>query len=64
MCQQNTAVTIDVCVCSDGTLCLDIIQDMWSPCQSVSSILTSVQSLLQVNDADQLTSASPCTTTE
>ena len=34
-------------MCSDGTLCLDIIQDMWSPCQSVSTILTSVQSLLQ-----------------
>ena len=32
---------------SDGSLCLDIIQDMWSPCQSVSSILTSIQSLLQ-----------------
>jgi len=23
------------------------LQDMWSPCQSVSSILTSIQSLLQ-----------------
>eukprot|EP01105_Mastigella_eilhardi_P028826 TRINITY_DN97_c0_g2_i5.p1 TRINITY_DN97_c0_g2~~TRINITY_DN97_c0_g2_i5.p1 ORF type:complete len:182 (-),score=53.76 TRINITY_DN97_c0_g2_i5:98-580(-) len=30
----------------DGTLCLDIIQDKWSPVYSVSSILTSIQSLL------------------
>jgi len=30
----------------DGTLCLDIIQDKWSPIYTVSSILTSVQSLL------------------
>eukprot|EP01100_Stratorugosa_tubuloviscum_P007064 TRINITY_DN297_c1_g1_i2.p1 TRINITY_DN297_c1_g1~~TRINITY_DN297_c1_g1_i2.p1 ORF type:complete len:161 (+),score=58.94 TRINITY_DN297_c1_g1_i2:74-556(+) len=33
-------------VFSDGSLCLDIIQDKWSPVYSVSSILTSVQSLL------------------
>lgn len=33
-------------VYADGTLCLDIIQDAWSPCHSISSILTSVQSLL------------------
>mmetsp|Transcript_17555 Transcript_17555/g.52725 ORF Transcript_17555/g.52725 Transcript_17555/m.52725 type:complete len:160 (+) Transcript_17555:462-941(+) len=30
----------------DGTLCLDTIQEGWSPCQSVSTLLTSVQSLL------------------
>lgn len=30
----------------DGMLCLDIIQDKWSPCHSVASILTSIQSLL------------------
>lgn len=30
----------------DGTLCLDIIQNKWSPVYSVSSILTSIQSLL------------------
>lgn len=30
----------------DGTLCLDIIQDQWSPAHDVSSILTSIQSLL------------------
>lgn len=33
-------------VYADGTLCLDIIQDRWSPCHNVNSILTSVQSLL------------------
>lgn len=33
-------------VFSDGALCLDIIQDHWSPIYSVSSILTSIQSLL------------------
>ena len=30
----------------DGSLCLDIIQDKWSPVYSVSSLLTSIQSLL------------------
>jgi len=33
-------------VYADGTLCLDIIQDQWSPIYSVASILTSIQSLL------------------
>merc|ERR1712216_201953 len=33
-------------VYSDGVLCLDIIQDQWKPIYSVSSILTSIQSLL------------------
>lgn len=33
-------------VYTDGTLCLDIIQDKWSPCLSISSLLMSVQSLL------------------
>ncbi|KAA8492100.1 Ubiquitin-conjugating enzyme E2 2 [Porphyridium purpureum] len=33
-------------VYSDGTLCLDIIQDKWSPIYTVNSILTSIQSLL------------------
>lgn len=33
-------------VYSDGNICLDIIQDQWSPCHSVSTILTSIQSLL------------------
>ncbi|RZC44466.1 hypothetical protein C5167_037422 [Papaver somniferum] len=33
-------------VYQDGTLCMDIIQDAWSPCHNVCTILTSVQSLL------------------
>ncbi|BDA45069.1 Ubiquitin-conjugating enzyme E2 2 [Coccomyxa sp. Obi] len=33
-------------VYSDGTICLDIIQDQWSPCHNVCTILTSIQSLL------------------
>mmetsp|Transcript_13435 Transcript_13435/g.24098 ORF Transcript_13435/g.24098 Transcript_13435/m.24098 type:complete len:158 (-) Transcript_13435:96-569(-) len=33
-------------VYNDGTLCLDIIQDRWSPIYTVTSILTSIQSLL------------------
>lgn len=30
----------------DGTLCMDIIQDQWSPCQDISTVLMSIQSLL------------------
>ncbi len=33
-------------VYTDGTLCLDIIQDRWSPVYTISTILTSIQSLL------------------
>ena len=33
-------------VYSDGTLCLDIIQDQWSPCHNICTILSSIQSLL------------------
>jgi ubiquitin-conjugating enzyme E2 A len=33
-------------VYNDGSLCLDIIQDKWSPIYSVTSILISIQSLL------------------
>ncbi|KAL4858291.1 3-oxoacyl-[acyl-carrier-protein] synthase 3 [Chlorella vulgaris] len=33
-------------VYNDGTLCLDIIQEHWSPCHNICSILTSIQSLL------------------
>ncbi len=31
---------------ADGSLCLDIIQDKWSPIYTVATILTSIQSLL------------------
>ena len=31
---------------ADGNLCLDIIQDKWSPIYTVSSLLSSIQSLL------------------
>mmetsp|Transcript_25622 Transcript_25622/g.39945 ORF Transcript_25622/g.39945 Transcript_25622/m.39945 type:complete len:158 (-) Transcript_25622:175-648(-) len=44
-------------VYSDGTLCLDIIQDKWSPAYSVSTILTSVQSLF--NDPNPNSPANP-----
>eukprot|EP00798_Chlamydomonas_sp_ICE-L_P023757 gene23754-9315_t len=33
-------------VYSDGTLCLDIIQDAWSPIHNICTLLTSIQSLL------------------
>jgi len=33
-------------VFNDGTLCMDIIQDQWSPCHNVCTLLTSIQSLL------------------
>ncbi len=31
---------------TDGSICLDILQNRWSPTYDVSSILTSIQSLL------------------
>eukprot|EP01119_Soliformovum_irregulare_P012050 TRINITY_DN3098_c0_g1_i1.p1 TRINITY_DN3098_c0_g1~~TRINITY_DN3098_c0_g1_i1.p1 ORF type:complete len:157 (+),score=17.29 TRINITY_DN3098_c0_g1_i1:12-482(+) len=33
-------------VYSDGSLCLDIIQDKWSPTYTICSLLSSIQSLL------------------
>jgi ubiquitin-protein ligase len=33
-------------VYQDGSLCLDILQNRWSPTYDVSTILTSIQSLL------------------
>ena len=39
-------------VYSDGTLCLDIIQEAWSPCHNVCTILTSIQSLLTDPNCD------------
>eukprot|EP00276_Gloeochaete_wittrockiana_P014365 CAMPEP_0184353022 /NCGR_PEP_ID=MMETSP1089-20130417/73598_1 /TAXON_ID=38269 ORGANISM="Gloeochaete wittrockiana, Strain SAG46.84" /NCGR_SAMPLE_ID=MMETSP1089 /ASSEMBLY_ACC=CAM_ASM_000445 /LENGTH=160 /DNA_ID=CAMNT_0026688079 /DNA_START=48 /DNA_END=530 /DNA_ORIENTATION=+ len=44
-------------VFSDGTLCLDIIQANWSPIYTASTILTSIQSLL--NDPNPLSPANP-----
>ncbi len=32
-------------VYQDGNLCLDLLQDAWSPIQTVSTLLTSIQSL-------------------
>lgn len=36
----------------DGSLCLDIIQDMWKPIYTVDMLLTSVQSLLTDPNCD------------
>jgi ubiquitin-conjugating enzyme E2 A len=33
-------------VYADGKLCLDILQNRWSPTYDVSAVLTSIQSLL------------------
>uniref|UniRef100_A0A8C0DU94 UBC core domain-containing protein n=1 Tax=Balaenoptera musculus TaxID=9771 RepID=A0A8C0DU94_BALMU len=33
-------------VYADGSICLDILQDQWSPIYEVASLLTSIQSLL------------------
>lgn len=33
-------------VYTDGTLCLDLLQDQWSPCHNICTLLTSIQSLL------------------
>lgn len=35
-----------VTVYADGSICLDILQNRWSPTYDVSAILTSIQSLL------------------
>ena len=39
-------------VYADGSICLDILQNRWSPTYDVSSILTSIQVILLIN-ADQ-----------
>uniref|UniRef100_A0A8B9PGY2 Ubiquitin conjugating enzyme E2 A n=1 Tax=Apteryx owenii TaxID=8824 RepID=A0A8B9PGY2_APTOW len=36
----------NVAIYADGSICLDILQNRWSPTYDVSSILTSIQSLL------------------
>ncbi len=33
-------------VYQDGTICMDLLQDQWSPCHNICTLLTSVQSLL------------------
>mmetsp|Transcript_61872 Transcript_61872/g.125627 ORF Transcript_61872/g.125627 Transcript_61872/m.125627 type:complete len:155 (+) Transcript_61872:1-465(+) len=33
-------------VYTDGTLCMDLLQDQWSPCHNICTLLTSIQSLL------------------
>ena len=33
-------------VYADGNLCLDLLQDQWSPCHTICTLLTSIQSLL------------------
>ncbi|KAL6765515.1 ubiquitin-conjugating enzyme/RWD-like protein [Haematococcus lacustris] len=40
------ALGVHGAVYTDGTLCLDILQDQWSPCHNVCTLLTSIQSLL------------------
>ena len=42
---------------SDGSLCLDILQDKWKPIYTVGSILTSIQSLL--TDPNNASPANP-----
>uniref|UniRef100_A0A2K5QAG1 UBC core domain-containing protein n=1 Tax=Cebus imitator TaxID=2715852 RepID=A0A2K5QAG1_CEBIM len=39
-------------VYADGNICLDILQNRWSPTYDVSSILTSIQSLLDEPNPD------------
>ena len=38
--------SFDLAVYADGGICLDILQNQWSPIYDVSAILTSIQSLL------------------
>jgi ubiquitin-conjugating enzyme E2 A len=33
-------------VYSDGNICMDTIQDKWSPCHNICTVLMSIQSLL------------------
>lgn len=38
--------SIPIVIYSDGSICLDILQNQWSPIYDVSAVLTSIQSLL------------------
>ena len=42
---------------ADGGICLDILQNRWSPTYDVSAILTSIQSLVAVSPASSLLSS-------
>eukprot|EP01025_Chloroclados_australasicus_P006758 TRINITY_DN1215_c1_g1_i5.p3 TRINITY_DN1215_c1_g1~~TRINITY_DN1215_c1_g1_i5.p3 ORF type:complete len:171 (-),score=14.81 TRINITY_DN1215_c1_g1_i5:353-865(-) len=44
-------------VYADGTICMDTIQDQWSPCHNICTLLTSIQSLL--NDPNCASPANP-----
>jgi len=44
---SSSSRAIDAClVYGDGSLCLDILNNRWSPTYDVAAILTSIQSLL------------------
>lgn len=48
-------------VYADGSICLDILQNRWSPTYDVSSILTSIQVTILINaDRPHLTSSQSC----
>eukprot|EP01023_Acetabularia_acetabulum_P067054 TRINITY_DN916_c0_g4_i1.p3 TRINITY_DN916_c0_g4~~TRINITY_DN916_c0_g4_i1.p3 ORF type:complete len:167 (-),score=35.73 TRINITY_DN916_c0_g4_i1:301-801(-) len=44
-------------VYADGTICMDTVQEQWSPCHNVCTLLTSIQSLL--NDPNCASPANP-----
>lgn len=41
-----SSINCGVQVYNDGKICLDILQNQWSPIYDISAILTSIQSLL------------------
>ena len=46
---------------ADGNICLDILQNKWSPAYDVANILTSIQSLLCDPNPDSLANAQAAT---